>query len=129
MTDPTNCRDEIARRRAQVVEGRLADLERDIGGLPASVARCDEKAAAALDVSRATRDDVRQLRDSLDARFDAIDRAHENAARVAQRIERVAVNGTPTFAVRLRDTLAVIIPVLVALIAAWATVQSTGGSP
>lgn len=102
--------DDLAKR----VDVVAADVK-ELRPLPERVGRIEERTETLVG-------NVDTLRLELNARFDTIDRAHAVAAR-----RLVAATTPPTWTAKLKDTTAVMLPIIVALIAAFATISAATG--
>lgn len=91
------------------------DLRR-LGEIPERVARIEERTETLVDGQETLRDEFRE-------RLNRVDAAHATAA-----AQLVKATTPQTFGAKFKDTLAVMLPIILALIAAYATIQAAGGA-
>lgn len=116
--------DDLA-RRIDAVEDELLPLK----NLPAQVAACKAISEAARDNAAGTRRDVQALREETAEFRREVREAHRGAAAVLA-TTATAVTAPVTWRDRMKNSFALVLPIILALIAAYATIQAANvGGP
>lgn len=110
--------------RLAAIDSRMEmyeDTAEAISELPERVSGISSTVAGLVDNQTEIRKDIRELRGVVERRFNKVDADHAGVRILNAR----ALQPRP-FWDKFKDTMAVLIPIIIALIAAWATVQAAG---